>query len=322
MRSIGLLGIRKYVGSPLALNPYVAAIRDGLQEAGWVEGRNLVIEERWYEDHPERIPDLAAELMALKPDVLVAANVDSVRAFMSATDSIPIVFIDVADPVGLGLIASYARPGGNVTGNSRAPSDSSLGPKLLDLLRQLVPGLASVAVAFATFVPGDVGVSEWQAIRTAAQSIGIDAEAVAIASLDDAQHALDTALAGNPQAIIFSVNSGFAIRATGQFLADAITSFALQHGLPTAALRTSAGGLMYYGADISGLFRRAGSFYVDRILRGAKPADIPVEGPTEFELVVNLTVARALAIAIPPEFASLVTRWIDCDNPQAYECPQ
>jgi putative ABC transport system substrate-binding protein len=176
----------------------IDAFRAGLRDAGWVEGQNLVIDERHYEDHPERMSDLAAELVALKPDVLVGTQVPSL-AFMRVTDSIPIVFGGIADPVGLGLIASYARPGGNVTGTSRT-AGSTLTRKLLDVLRQLVPGLARVAVVFDPASPSSV--SDLGDIQAAAQALGIDVQAVGISSSGDPERALEAALAGHPQALL------------------------------------------------------------------------------------------------------------------------
>jgi putative ABC transport system substrate-binding protein len=190
-------------GSPLVTNLEVAW-RDGLRDAGWIEGKNLVIDARSYEGDPERIPALVDDLVALGPDVLFGGSTAYAQACKRATDSIPIVVANVTDPVGTGLIASFASPGGNLTGTART-AGSSLGPKLLDLLRQLVRGLGRVAVVFTTLNPPDV--IEWQAIQTAAQSVGLDAQAVAIATLDDAERALETALTGQPQALILALES-------------------------------------------------------------------------------------------------------------------
>jgi putative ABC transport system substrate-binding protein len=290
-------------------NAYLsAAWRDGLRDAGWIEGHNLVFEERTYRDHPERIPDLAAELVALQPDVLTAGATDVALALKRATHSIPIVFAALADAVANGLIASYARPGGNVTGTSR----DGIGPKLLDLLRQLVPGLERVAVMYELREPSFV--NDWRAIQTAAQTIGVEALGVAldIASAEDLEDTLEAGLSSRPQALIVSVNSGTIIPGTNQPALPAVTSFAMQQGLPTASrvVPKPIGGLLYYGPDVPALYRRAGSFHVDRVLRGAKPADLPVEGPTVFELVVNRTTATALGITIPPDVAAQVTEWV------------
>jgi putative ABC transport system substrate-binding protein len=208
------------------------AFRAGLRDAGWVEGQNLVIGERHYGDHPERMPELAAEMVAMKPDVLAGSQVPSV-AFMRATDSIPIVFAAVPDPVGLGLVTSYARPGGNVTGTSRT-AGSTLTRKLLDLLRQLVPGLARVAVLFAPSLPPSV--IDFQDAQAAAQSLGVDAQAVAIGSSVDPERALAGALASQPRALLM-VNGG-----VNPLLHPAVARFGTQHGLPTASTNTVTAG--------------------------------------------------------------------------------
>jgi putative ABC transport system substrate-binding protein len=304
-------------GSPVSAT-LGAGFRDGLRDAGWIDGQNAVIDERHSGGDPERIPHLAAELVALSPDVLLAGSDNVVLAYLRATDSIPIVYAaadrssiagDLRDV--LGPTAGYARPANNVTGTFRA-SGGSLGPKLLDLLRQLVPGLARVAVVYTLFNPQDV--TEWLAVQAAAQPIGIDAQAVAIASPDDVEGTLDACLAGQPQALISSVNSGLIISATNQPATTVIMDFALQHALPTASDRVgtpSVGCLLYYGPDLVALFRRAGSFHADRILRGTRPADLPWEGATVYQLIVNRTTARALGIAIPPDLAIQVTDWVD-----------
>jgi putative ABC transport system substrate-binding protein len=297
--------IGAWKGSPAASVNLFDAFRDGLREAGWVEGQNLVIDYGTIEDHPERISEVAAQLVALNPEVLVAGSTPTALALAHASDSIPIVITAVSDPVGSGLIASYASPGRNVTGTSRTVG-SGLGAKRLDLLRQLMPGMSRVAVVFESTSP--FGLNDFHDIQTAAQLLGIDAQAVGIASPDDVEPALVAALAGHPQALL---ESGGVIIPLKQ---PAIIGFAIQHGLPSSAEligALGAGVLMYYGPDISALYRRAGNYYVDRILRGAKPADLPVEGPTVFGLIVNRTTARALGIAIPPEFAAQVTEWVD-----------
>jgi putative ABC transport system substrate-binding protein len=300
-----------YVWSGSELTAFLfAAVRDGLRDSGWVEGQNLVIEERTYGDQPERILALAAELVASKLEVIVAGSTDVVQALMHATGSIPIVFAGATDPVGSGVIATFARPGGNVTGTSRT-GPVSLGPKLLDLLRQFVPGLARVAVLFELRDPASV--NDWRAIQAAAQSVGIEAEALAIASADDLEHALEAALGGRPQALIFQVAPGTVVPATNESALTAVPRFAIKHGLPTASRDTTTrpvGGLLFYGPLVAPLYRRAGSHHVDRILRGAKPADLPVEGPTTFDLVINLTTARTLSLTIPPDVAAQVTEWV------------
>jgi putative tryptophan/tyrosine transport system substrate-binding protein len=227
-----------WTGSQLNAN-LPAAWRDGLRDAGWVEGQNLVFDERTYGAHPERIPDLAAELVALQPDVLLAGATDTAQALIRATGSIPIVFAALTDPVSSGIVASYARPGGNATGTSKT-AGGSLAPKLLELLRQVVPGLARVAVVFELANASEV--NDWDAIQVTASSVGIEAQAVAIASADDLERALETALAGHPQALVTTVDTGRIIPATNQPAITAITDFALQHGLPSALRLSNANG--------------------------------------------------------------------------------
>jgi putative ABC transport system substrate-binding protein len=281
------------------------AFRGALRDVGWVEGQNLTIDHRTFEDHPERIPDLAAELVALKPDVLVTGSAETALAFQRASASIPVVFCAAIVTDGNGVIASYARPGTNVTGTTRT-AGVSLGPKLIDLLRQLQPSLARVAVVFEA--ANTHGANDFRETHDATQSIGIDAQAVDITSPEDVKPALNAALAGHPQALTVG---GRVILPSAM---PEVVGFANQHGLLSASYETTtlldAGGLLYYGPDSLALYRRAANYQVDHILRGAKPSDLPVEGPSVFDLIVNRTTARMLGIAIPPEFAAQVTEWV------------
>jgi putative ABC transport system substrate-binding protein len=278
----------------------VEAFRTGLRDAGWVEGQNLLIDERHYEDHPERMPEIATELLALKPDLLTGGEVPTLT-YVKLTDTIPIVMASVPDPVGLGLIASYARPGGNVTGTSRT-GESTPRLKELDFLRELIPAVVRLAVAFNPTV--SAAQAELRAIQSAARSRGIDAQAVPITSADDVEPALGDALAGHPQAIqVATITPAHH---------PEIIAFATRHGLPSVGGNVQvAGALFQYVADLETLQYRTGNFHIDRVLRGAKPADLPVEGPSVFNLIVNRTTARTLGIDIPPEFAAQVTKWID-----------
>jgi putative ABC transport system substrate-binding protein len=297
---IGLLG----TGLP-STTYLIDAFRDGLREAGWVDGQNLIIEDRWYGDHSDRIPDLADELVALKPDVLTTSTPPAVLAFMRASESIPIVMLVVSDPVDGGLIASYARPGGNVTGIARNAA-ISLGVKLFDLVQQLVPGLMQVAFVFESANPASLnGLRDVQAL---AHSVGVEVQPIEISSPEDLEPALDAALASSPQALI-SIGGTII---TPYY--STIAGFAIQHHLPTASDQVGslpAAGLMYYGPSQVPLFRRGGSYYADRILRGAKPADLPVEQPTVFDLIVNRTTVQALGLTLPSDFSAQVTEWVD-----------
>jgi putative ABC transport system substrate-binding protein len=268
-----------------------------------------VIEERTFGDHPERIPALAAELVAAKPDALLTGTDEVVLAFMRASATVPIVFAGATDPIGAGMIASYAHPGGKVTGTTRTPG-SSLHPKLLDLLRQLIPGLERVAVVFEAWRA--IGEREWHATQAAAALFGLEAQGVGIPAADHLETALEIALGSRPQALISIVANSTIIPTSSEPASSVLLRFAQQHGLPTAATYNNAGGslLLYYGPSLLPLFRRAGNYHVDRILRGANPADLPFEGPTVFELIVNRATAGTLGMTIPFEVAAQVTEWV------------
>jgi putative tryptophan/tyrosine transport system substrate-binding protein len=226
-----------------------------------------------------------------------------VQAFMRVSDSIPIVMTAVPDPVGTGLIASYARPGGRVTGTSRT-TEISQSVKLLDLLRQLLPGLSRVAFAFEPANP--VSANDLRDVRAAAQLVHVDVQPVEISTAQDVEPALEAALAGRPQALI---STGGVILPTN--LAT-VADFAVRHELPFASTSelTNTPQLLSYGARLLPLYYRSGNYYADRILRGAKPADLPVEQPRDLALVVNLSTAEQLGLHIPAEVAAQVTEWV------------
>jgi putative ABC transport system substrate-binding protein len=277
------------------------AFHDGLRDAGWVLGENLLIEERHYGE-PNQMPRLVAELLAWKPDVLAGTQVPSV-AFQQATTSIPIVFAGVADPVGLGLVASYGRPGGNITGTSRT-AGSTLTRKLLDLLGQLVPGLARLAVVFDQSIPSSL--SDLREIEAVARLAGMAVQTVGLSAGVDPRPPLLAALAGQPQAMLAAAGGINAV------IQPAVFAFATQHQLPTATTQSfTSGALLYYGPNTRALVWRAGNYHVDRILRGAKAGDLPVEAPTTFDVIVNRTTAQTVGLQIPPEFAAQITEWVD-----------
>jgi ABC-type uncharacterized transport system substrate-binding protein len=270
------------------------AFRQGLRDLGYVEGRNVVIEYRDAEGKPERLPALAAELVALKVDVILAAGETHALAAKQATKTIPIVFAVAADPVASGLVTSLARPGGNVTGLSVLAPE--LVGKCLEQLKQAVPGVSRVAVLWQ---PGGHGERTDKDMRkeaeVAARALGVRlqlVEARGPADLDRAFSDMTKARAGAltvlPSAMLFTER---------RRLAD----LAARNRLPAvypAREYVDAGGLMAYGANVADLFRRAAT-YVDKILKGAKPPDLPVEQPTKFELVINLKTAKALGLTIP-----------------------
>ena len=272
---------------------WVASFVQRLRELGWLEGRDVVIEYRWAEGRSERYTEIAAEFVRLKVDVILTHNTPTVLAAKQATSVIPIVFATAGDPVGSGLVATLARPGGNVTGVSSQASDAA--GKRLELLREVVPGLRRFAVLanLASSYPA----LELDEVQAASRTLGLEvfpfdirrAQDIALAFEALKRHAEALYVVGDPLA---STNR---IR---------INTLALAARLPTIyVIRefVEAGGLMSYGPNFADLFRRAAD-YVDKILRGTKPGDIPVEQPTKFDLVINLTTAKALGLTIPESF--------------------
>ncbi len=286
-----------YLAANLAGNPYLhEAFRQGLRDLGYVEGRNLVIEYRGAEGKPERFPALAAELVALKVDVIVVAGGTlAALAAKQATRTLPIVFAAAGDPVTDGLVTSLARPGGNVTGLSVLAPE--LVGKGLELLTQAVPGVSRVAVLWQ---PGGLGERTekdmLKGAEVAARALGVRlqfVEARGPADVDSAFSEMTRARAGALTVLTSSMLFNERRR---------LVDLAAKNQLPAVYPRresVDAGGLMAYGPNLADLFRRAAT-YVDKILKGAKPADLPVEQPTKFELVINLKTAKALGLTIPP----------------------
>jgi putative tryptophan/tyrosine transport system substrate-binding protein len=267
------------------------AIRQGLRDLGYVEGRNVLIEYR-PADPPERLPDFAAELVALKVDVIVAGGSQAVLAAQPATKTIPIVMAGASDPIGTGFVASLARPGGNITGQSLLSSD--LSGKRLELLKEVVAGLSVVAVLWnPDDPPAALSLRE---SRIAADLLGIKVESAMVRAPDEFDGAFASVAKAHPQALIALPAPLMNIHA------GRIAELARRERLPSIALNSEfpqAGGLMSYGPDIADLYRRSAA-YVDKILKGAKPADLPVEQPTKFDLIINLKTAKALGLTAPP----------------------
>jgi ABC-type uncharacterized transport system substrate-binding protein len=287
--TIGFLGPL----SQSAMSPWTAAFVQRLRELGWIEGRTVAIEYRWGEGRDERFVEIAAEFVRLKVDVIVTGGTAAVIAAKQATSVIPIVFGTAGDPVGTGLVASLARPGGNVTGLSNQSAD--LPGKRVDLLRQVVPGLRRLAIMANISSP--IGVLEMNEVQAAARTLGLDVVASEIRRAEDIAPAID-ALKGRADALYVVTE---ALVNTNRIR---LNTLALGARLPTLhGVRdyVEAGGLMSYGPNFPDLFRRAGE-YVDKILRGAKPGGIPVEQPTKFDLAINLTTAKALGLTIPESF--------------------
>ncbi|SDR28067.1 putative ABC transport system substrate-binding protein [Rhizobiales bacterium GAS113] len=270
------------------------SLRAGLRALGWAEGKDLVILSRYAEGRSERLPELAAELVREKVDVIVTSSAISVRAVREATTTLPIVAAIVGDPVAAGLVQSLARPGGNVTGLSMANID--LSGKRLELLREAAPGIVRVAVLNdPRFAPN--GMPE---VESAARALGIKLQVLELEP-DEIESSIERAFAAaegeHAQALLVSPTTFLNLQSRRRRLAE----LALRYGLPSMYEEVSYvrdGGLMSYGPDFSDMYRRAAS-YVDKILKGAKPGDLPIEQPTKFELMINLRTAKALGLTIP-----------------------
>ena len=265
------------------------ALQDRLRELGYIEGRNVVFVQRYADGRMERLPDLAAELVRLRVDVIVTGTNLHVAAVRHATETIPIVTVFAADPVGAGFVASLARPGGNVTGLT-ADASPDLWGKYLSLLTEVVPRLSRVGVLGQ--VASQVGFAELEAVS---QNLGVALEVADLRRPEDIDRAFATMISQRVEALLVVVGP------LTYLLREEIADAALKHQLPAmtnARQYTQAGLLMSYGPDVEDLYRQAAT-YVDKILRGASPADLPVEQPTKFELVINLKTAKALGLTFP-----------------------
>jgi len=299
---IGYLSLTSDTGS---YRPWLAALRDGLRDLGYVDGQNIIIEPRYAAGQVERLSPLAAELVRLKVDVLVTAPAGSALAARSASRTIPIVFIGEPDPVGTALVASLAHPGGNVTGLADAQAD--LVPKRLELLKQVVPSVTRVGILWSPANPGTA--PQVRIAEGAAPALGLTVLPVAVTGprRDDLDRAFATIERERLGSLFVIGDSTLGVQR------DRLAELSLKHHLPTSASHrrwTEGGLLMSYGTDFVDLFRRSASL-VDRILRGAKPADLPVEQPTKFELVINMHTAKALGLAISPSLLSRADRVIE-----------
>ena len=278
--------------NPAVRAQLVAAFRQGLRDQGYEEGRNIVLEPRFAEGKLERLPGLAAELVALKVDVIVASSSQAIQAAQNATKTIPIVMTTVGDPVGPGFVASLARPGGNITGLTiQAPE---LIAKRLQLLKEAVPQVSRVAVIWDPAIIHEV--HGYQEAEAAARSLGVRLLSTNIARAEDLEPAFATIAQDGADGLLVFEN------ALTSNNGKRIVELALKHRLPGIyGLRdlAEAGGLIAYGPSRAENYRRA-AIYVDKIFKGAKPADLPVEQPTKFELVINLKTAKALGLTIPP----------------------
>jgi putative tryptophan/tyrosine transport system substrate-binding protein len=295
IRRIGVL-MSLAAGDPEAQGCLVAFVQ-GLQELGWSVGRNLRIDIRWAAGEPELFGRYAAELVALAPDVILGAVTTSVRALLEVTRTVPIVFASATDPVGGGLVASLARPGGNVTGFS--VQEFGLRAKSLELVKEFAPRTARVAVLRDSTTTG--GIAQFAAVQTAAPALGVELTSIDLRDAGEIERIVaESARQANGGLI---VTTG----ARAELHRELIIKLAARHRLPTIypyRYWVSGGGLMSYGPDVFDQYRRVAT-YVDRILRGEKPADLPVQAPTKFELVINLKTAKALGLEVP---ATLLAR--------------
>ena len=281
------------LGESSPTDPFLAAFRQGLRELGYTEGQSIVIEYRYVHGVLARVPDLAAELIRLKVDVLVVGGTLAARSAKAQTATVPIVFTLTSDPVGSGLVASLARPGGNATGLSNL--NAELGGKQLELLKEAVPQVSRVAFLYNPVNPATA--PALAGARAAARALGVELQVFEVRKPNELASAFSALTARHPGALLALSDPVF-----GNELVQ-LSKLAAKNRLPAMYARrefAEAGGLMSYGPSYADLYRRAAT-YVDKILKGTKPADLPVEQPTKFELVINLKTARALGLTIPPE---------------------
>ena len=284
---IGVLGSSSPT-SPDALHVW-AAFFQRLRDLGYVEGQNLVVEGRYYGDSLDRLPAFAAELARLQVDVIVAAAPPAPEAARRATATIPIVMANHSDPVASRLVASFARPGGNITGLSMVSPEVRV--KQVQLLKEIRPGLTRVAFLRNPTIPLD-----FNELGVAAQSLKLRVQVVEARAPNELGDALSAAARERAEGLIVLAGAMFFVHRSR------LAALAIKHRLPSVYLlreHAEAGGLMTYGVDLRDLFRRAAT-YVDKILKGAKPGDLPVEQPTKWDLVINLKTAKALGLTIPP----------------------
>jgi putative ABC transport system substrate-binding protein len=295
---IGFLAINSVSSSATS----VEAFRLGLRQLGYIEGQNIIIEWRYADGRSDRLPDLAAELVRIKVDVIVTSATSPTEAAKKATNTIPIVIASHNDPIGAGLVASLARPGGNVTGLSNIAIE--LSGKRLELLKEMVPKLSRVAILRIPSAPATA--PQMKEMEGAAHLLGVKLQSADWETLDDLDNAFGTMVKGHSEALITFSGPRFGL------YRKRIIELAAKNSLPTMypdTIYADAGGLMSYGVNTVDLYRRAG-IYVDKILKGARPADLPIEQPTKFEFVINLKTAKHIGLIIPPNILARADRVI------------
>jgi ABC-type uncharacterized transport system substrate-binding protein len=285
------IGMITGISDEVAMRERLAVFLPALQRLGWIEGRNVQIEYRWGKGSAETLRRGAMELAALAPDVIVATGGATMTYVLQATRTVPIVFVIVPDPVGSGFVKSLSRPGGNATGFMQF--EYSLSGKWLELLKQIAPGVTRAAVLWDPSVPAGIG--QFAIIQSVAPSLGVDVFPIKALDADG----IERDVAEFAQ----TANGGLIVTATPSTVIhrELIAALAVRHKLPavySARDFVASGGLASYGTDFLDQYRRAAE-YVDRILKGAKPADLPVQAPTKYELVINLKTARALGLTVP-----------------------
>jgi len=296
MRRIGVLNSGEALDSP-DVRARVAAFVKTMQQSGWVEGRNLQIDQRSGRGDPGNLRKYASELVELGPDVVLIIGTAGMAPMMQATRTVPIVFVSVADPVGAGFVDSLSRPGGNVTGFLQF--EYSLAGKWLELLKEIAPGVTRVAGLRDPAISS--GPAQFAAIQAAAPSIGVEVGAINLRDASEIERAI-TAFSRSGYGGLILTSSGLSV-----VHRERIIALAASQKLPTVYYRryfVASGGLISYGYDIVDMHRRAAA-YVDRILRGEKPGDLPVQAPTKYELAINLKTARTLGLTVP---SSLLAR--------------